>query len=367
VERLAEIFNRSDGAAVKLGLNAVELCWETRRQPLHYEAQVRTVKHFELRKMEIPVKLNGQRQKVKVVFAKPEDLKFVAQWKTALGEDQNPYRVDTVDFAQLAVKRYEASRGTGIYANTLSDISDHIQTNPKVEVAAFILLKCTWYGVSDVIGYCHFRRTWSNKIILDYLGAHPNIAKEPENATHKVRGVGTAICYFVAQVLKQENCPALWGEATPLSANYYQGLFDLENVEDLIFAPKEKVIAFVEEVERKWANEDLNGMQPDDKFDELEIENPPFVGSKTAVFSPSKRLAFRFLNLPYHKQVEIALALRLVKSGGHALTREELAALVFKSAREKGKLAELWNLVQREYQEETEEENPFEAKVVTKK
>jgi hypothetical protein len=317
--------------------------------------------------MEIPVNLNGQREKVKVIFAKAEDLKFVAQWETALGDDQNPYRVDTVDFARLAVKRYEASKETGIYANALTDISDHVQTNPKVEVAAFILLKCNWYVGTDVIGYCHFRRTWSNKIILDYLGAHPNIAKEPENATHKVRGVGKAICYFAAQVLKQENCPALWGEATPLSANYYQGLFELEKVEDLIFAPKEKVIAFAEEVERKWAHEDAHGIQLDDKIDNLEIENPPFVGSKTAVFSPSKRLAFRFLNLAYHKQVEIALALRLVKPGGQALTREQLSALVFKTAREKGKLAELWNLVKKEYKDEVEEVNPFETKVVGKK
>ena len=330
-------------------------------------AEIRAIKRLEKCKMEIPVKLNGQRQKVKVVFAKAEDLMFVAQWKTALGDDQNPYRVDTVDFAQLAVKRYEASRGAGIYANTLGDFSDHVQTNPKIEVAAFILLKCSWYAGTDVIGYCHFRRTWSNKIILDYLGAHPHIAKEPENATHKVRGVGTTICYFAAQVLKQENCPALWGEATPLSANYYQGLFELEKVEDLIFAPKDKVIAFAEEVERKWANEDANGIQPDDKFDNLEIENPPFVGSKSAMFSPSKRLAFRFLNLAYHKQVEIALALHLVKSGGQALTREELSALVFKSAREKGKLAQLWNLVKKEFKDELEEENPFETKVVTRK
>jgi len=315
--------------------------------------------------MEIPVKLNGERQKVKVVFAKAEDLNFVTQWKMALGDDQNPYRVDTVDFAQLAVKRYEASRGTGIYANTLSDISDHVLTNPKVEVAAFVLLKCNWYPGSQVIGYCHFRRTWSNKIILDYLGAHPHIAKEHDNATHKVRGVGTAICYFAAQVLKQENCPALWGEATPLSAKYYQGLFELEKVEDLILASNEQVMAFAVEVETKWANEDDNGMQPDNKFDMLELENPPFVGSKTAVFSPSKRLAFRFLNLAYHKQVEIALRLRLIKTGGTALTRQELSALVFKNAREEGKLAELWNLVNKEYKDEVVEENPFETKVIT--
>jgi len=317
--------------------------------------------------MDIPVKLNGQTQKVKVIFAKPEDLKFVGEWKTALGEDQNPYRVDTVDFAQLAVKRYEASRGTGIYANTLSDISDHIKTNSKVEVGAFVLLKCNWYPGTETIGYCHFRRTWSNKIILDYLGAHPHIAKELENATHKVRGVGKAICYFAGQVLKQENCPAMWGEATPLSANYYQGLFDLEQVEDLIFAPKEKVVAFMDEVERNWADEEKNGAQPEDKFDKLEIENPPFVGSKTAMFSQSKRLAFRFWNLAYHKQVEIALALRLIKTGGEPLTREQLAELVFKSAREKGKLAELWKLVKKEYADDVDEENPFEAKAVTTK
>jgi len=317
--------------------------------------------------MEIPVKLNGQREKVKIVFAKPGDLKFVAQWKKALGDDQNPHRVDTVDFARLAVKRYEASKVTGIYANALSDITDHVQTNPKVEVAAFILLKCNWFPGSEVIGFCHFRRTWSNKVILDYLGAHPHIAKELDNSTHKVRGVGIAICYFAAQVLKQENCPAIWGEATPLSAKYYQGVFDLDQVEDLIFAPKEKVVAFAQEAEQKWASEDANGAQVDDKFDTLEIENPPFVGNKTAVFSSSKRLAFWFLNLTYDKQVEIALALNLVEPDGPALTREELASLVFKSAKEKGKLGELWNLVRKQNNDEVDEENPFETKVVKKK
>jgi hypothetical protein len=322
--------------------------------------------------MQIPVKLNGQRQTVRVVFAKPEDLNFVTEWKAALGDDQNPFRVDTVEFAHMAVKRYEASRETGIYANHLKDISDHVLTNPKVEVGAFILLKCGWYPGSEIIGFCHFRRTWSNKIILDYLGAHPHIAKEHDNATHKVRGVGLAICYFAAQVLKQENCPAIWGEATPLSANYYQGLFELEKVEDLIFAPREKVLTFAEELEQKWAawsTEDGNSANPDaalDRIYNLEIENPPFVGSKTAVFSPSKRLAFRFLNLPYHKQMEIASALSLIKSGGSPSTREELATIVFKGAREKGNLGELWSLVKAEYPDEPEEDNPFEARIVTK-
>ncbi len=196
-------------------------------------------------------------------------------------------------------------------------------------------------------------------------------SKEHQNATHKDRGVGLAICYFAAQVLKQENCPAIWGEATPLSANYYQEVFELEKVEDLIFAPKEKVIAFAEGLERKWlawSAEDESTAKPDEKLDRiynLEIDNPPFVGSKTAVFSPSKRLAFRFLNLPYHKQMEIALALSLLETGSSALTREQLATIVFKGAREKGKLGELWSLVKAESQDEADEENPFEARIVT--
>jgi hypothetical protein len=317
--------------------------------------------------MEIPVKLNGDRQKVKVVFAKPEDFKFVAEWQTAIGDDQSRKRLDAVEFARLAVKKYEATRESGIYANSLSDISDHVLNNPKEEVGAFVLLKCDWYQGTKVIGFCHFRRSWSNKIILDYLGAHPNIAKEAEDATHRVRGVGKAICYYVTQVLKQENCPAIWGETTPLSAIFYAGTFELERVEDLLYVTKDKVLAFAEKAEKKWADEDANGIQSDDEIDKLEIENPPFVGSKLAVFSPQKRLAFRFLKLGYHKQMEVAHKLNLIKAGGPPLTRDQLASRVFQSARENGKLAELWDLVTTEYGDTVQEDNPFEAKAITKK
>ena len=317
--------------------------------------------------MEIRVKLNGERRTIKVVFAKPADFKFVAEWQNALGDDQSRKRKDAVEFARLAVKKFEANRESGIYANSLSDISDHVLNNPKEEVGAFVILKCDWYHGTEVVGFCHFRRSWANKIILDYLGAHPHIAKEADDETHKVRGVGKAICYYIAQVLKQENCPAVWGETTPLSAIFYAGAFELENVDDLLNIPKEKVSAFAEKVEKKWADEDANGIQSDDEIDKLEIENPPFVGSKLAVFNPQKRLAFRFLNLGYHKQMEIAQTLHLIRAGGAALTRDQLASQVFTSAKDKGKLAELWDLVKKEYGDAIQEENPFETKPITKK
>ena len=313
--------------------------------------------------MEIPVEFNGKREKAKGSFAQPADFGFAETWRKSLGDDQNPLRVDSVAFAQLAIKRFEASSALGIYANSLTDFNDHIASNPKIEVGGFIVLRGVWFPDSEIIGFSHFRRTWCNKIILDYLGAHPFIVRPKEDSTHKVRGVGVALLYFITQIVKQENCTALWGEATSSSASFYQYIFKLERVEDLIFAPRENLIAFGEEREQEWstASEIIAAAnQPLDKLYALEVENPPFVGSKTAVFNPSKRLAYRFLKLPIHKQKEIAKNLHFVKGNASALSREELAEAVFKGARENGNLSGLWTLVETEYGGGTPEENPFE-------
>ena len=66
--------------------------------------------------MELNLKLNGKREKAKVSFAQPGDFGFAETWRQALGDDQNPLRNDAVDFAHLALKRFEASAGLGIYA-----------------------------------------------------------------------------------------------------------------------------------------------------------------------------------------------------------------------------------------------------------
>lgn len=314
--------------------------------------------------MDVTLELNGKKKQAKIFFAQHSDFAFAANWRAAIGTDQNPFRTDTVDYAELAVKRYEASFDLGIYANSLADFTDHIACDSKVEVGGFVVLKCDWFPGSEVIGFSHFRRSWCNKIILDYLGAHPFIVRPKEESTVTVRGVGAALVYFVAQVLKKENCPALWGEATSSSAAYYNKIFKLKNVEDLILAPRQNVIDFIEKCEREWAavSEVIAApQQPLDEIYALEIENPPFVGSKTAVFSPSKRLAFRFLKLAYHKQMEIAKTLQFVKADAAAIPRDDLAQLVFKGARARGQLAALWVEVEKGYSDGPVEENPFET------
>src|SRR5258708_37610547 len=152
----------------------------------------------------------GKKTRPRVSFAQPVDFAFARHWREGIGPDQNPYRADTVDYAELAVKRYEASFNMGIYANSLTDFTDHIASNPNIEVAGFVVLRCDWFPGAEIIGFGHFRRSWCNKIILDYLGTHPFIIRPNEDATIKVRGVGVALVYFISQVLKNENCPALW-------------------------------------------------------------------------------------------------------------------------------------------------------------
>lgn len=312
--------------------------------------------------MEVTVKLDGKKMQAKVCFAKQEDFSFAEGWVKSIGDDQNPIRTDTVEYAQLAVKKYEAAFGTDIYAKTLQDFDDHILSNPKVEVGGFVVLRCDWYPGAKIIGFAHFRRTWSNKIVLDYLGTHPLIARPFNENEAKVGGVGVALLYFIGQLLKRQNCQTLWGEATSLSASYYQKVFGLEGVEDLIVAPRENVIRFLEECERDWSAESDDMAAASDLLAQayaLESENPPFVGSKMVVFNQSKRLAYRYLKLPYHRQVEIAKALDFVKDAAIPLIKEELARIVFKQAREKGRLAELWDLVEAGHNDGSSEENPF--------
>jgi|ERR1039458_4040186 hypothetical protein len=65
------------------------------------------------------------------------------------------------------------------YVSRVGDIADHIANDRRCEVACFVLLKCECFPDSEVIGICHFRRTWCNNIVLDYLAGHPFIVRPP--------------------------------------------------------------------------------------------------------------------------------------------------------------------------------------------
>jgi hypothetical protein len=61
--------------------------------------------------------------------------------------------------------------------------------------------------------------------------------------------------------------------------------------------------------------------------------------------------------------VEIAKALHIINGDAADISRDALAQIVFKGAREKGILSTLWNLVAKEHGSDKSEENPFDTTI----
>jgi hypothetical protein len=132
--------------------------------------------------------------------------------------------------------------------------------------------------------------------VLDYLASHPFIVRPPDSYPAVVRGVGTALLYFLCSVAKRYGCDAVWGEATQGSCGFYRQVLKLDSVKDLIYAPSEKFLSFIDRTDanrREGATTAATSAR--EEIYAVEVENPPFVGSKTAVFNPARRLAYRFL------------------------------------------------------------------------
>ena len=309
--------------------------------------------------MELSVKLNGEYKQVTVVYATTPDFDFIEQWRSVLGKDLHPHRRDSVDFADLTKYKFIANSTNQPYAGSLEEFQEHITNNPRVEVACMVYLKCDWYPGCQTIGLSHFRRTWTNRIVLDYLCAHPFVTKAEKDSTHVVNGAGVALLYFVAQVAKHYKCDMIWGEATQNSCGYYEHVLKLKDVRDLIIAPEEKYLAFCDKMDKAWA-----GPKPSEVLEELykaEEDHPPFVGNKTSVHSASHTLVIHFLELPFDKQREVASAIGFIPP--NLLESDaELFHRVLQHAQDSGKVAALWTAVESRHPMGAVGSNPFAGK-----
>jgi hypothetical protein len=99
-----------------------------------------------------------------------------------------------------------------------------------------------------------------------------------------------------------------------------------------------------------------------DQIYNLEVENPPLAGNKSAVFAPPRKLAYHFLDLPYHVQMEIAQALALLRDEDKDQLDAELFRRFFRRAAESGKLPDLWSEVEKHHPDGERDTNPFSRK-----
>ena len=315
-----------------------------------------------LKTTELPLELNGKRVTGNIKFAEQKDFGFLNEWREKVGDDPNPFRVDTVDLAGLAVTRFLEQSGMVPYARSIGDIGDHIIHNPKSEVACFLLLTCGWFPDSSVIGLIHFRRTWCNSIVLDYLAVHPFITKPPDGYPHRVNGTGLSLLYFLSRVAEKYASDHIWGEATQISCGFYKRYLSLGVAEDLILAPRSKFVEFAEGLDQRWQGKSETMKVDDVKLEEaykLEEDNPPLVGNKFAVFNPPRKLVYHFLELAKHDQLEIAGTLGLLAAEDEDLQDDQLFRNIFRRARELGKLADLWTAVEKRHPNGEPDKNPF--------
>ena len=311
---------------------------------------------------DVSVKLNGVRCAAQVVFADHRDLGFIDVWRDKLGADTDAIRRDALDLAQLAIDTFLAhSRVQQIYVGSVEEIAAQSKADEHCELAGFVLMKCDWFPDSEVIGICHFRRSWCNNIILDYLAAYPFAAKPPEGYPNVIKGVGSALLWFISDVARRCGCGRIWGEATHSSRSYYQDMFELNAVEDLILAPPDNYTVCANWDLRWRAEGDPITMNTEivDKLYEAEAEHPPLIGKRSFVVSPSRKLAYHFLELPWHVQKQIARTFGLPKEGDEGLQDDFLFRVLFRQATETGKLADLWNEVETKHPKGRPEENPF--------
>lgn len=73
----------------------------------------------------------------------------------------------------------------------------------------------------------------------------------------------------------------------------------------------------------------------------------------------ARRLVYRYLELAHVVQVELSKRLELVEPGDDINNSIELAKLVFKRAKDQGKLAQLWDEVFNRYTEGNPGPNPY--------
>jgi hypothetical protein len=311
--------------------------------------------------MEVALELNGTPKTARVVFAVRDDLAFIQGWREKLGHDINPYRKDAVDFAALAIQRFEADSEVGQpYVQSVSDILDHVSHDPQCEVAGFLLLTSDWFPDSNVLGICHFRRTFCNNIVLDYLAGHPFTVRPPENYQYSVRGVGTALMCVLSTVAVSLGCAYIWGEATSISRKFYRRVFRLDSIEDLILVPKS---SFTEcaRLDLSWQKTKDATMKPEtiEEIYKIEEANPPLVGNRTLMTGPRRQLVNHFLDLPRYVQDEIAKTLGLLTDGDENVLEIEWCPELFRRATQEGKLAQLWDEVEKRHEDGEPEKKPF--------
>ena len=189
--------------------------------------------------MEVTLELNGKKEGKDFLCPVRPISSSWQRWKESIGNDQNPVRTITVDFAELAVKPVRSVfRSRHLCEKAWPDFSDHIASNPKVEVGAFVVMRCNWFPGS---GNHRFQPLPQNVVEQN----HSRLPREPpldcaarRTTQHTGSRRGCGVCSILSpRCCCRRNAPRFGGGDEFVRLLLPEG-FSLDRVEDLILAPR---------------------------------------------------------------------------------------------------------------------------------
>lgn len=128
---------------------------------------------------------------------------------------------DSLEYLYSASSKWTLYDRMNRVVRSPDELVKNVQDEPKGEFLAVLTVSSEAILDGKMLGFCQFRRTWSNNVVFDYLAIHPLLlTKEPP-----VKGVGTALLAALAQVVKAVKANRVWAETSEASVGFYSWLF----------------------------------------------------------------------------------------------------------------------------------------------
>lgn len=179
--------------------------------------------------MRFQVLVDGEPRPVELTFGGEKDLALVSRWRAPAVVAGHPAVRDTLEFAQLASKRWRYYRRSIATATSIASFKSIIARGPQAEVSLLLLVRADWFARSRILGLAQCRRTYCHHLVIEFLSVHPAIVG---GASPRVRGVGAGILFSLAELAGSVGVPLIWGEATAHSAAFYAKTCRIRKVQD---------------------------------------------------------------------------------------------------------------------------------------
>ena len=194
----------------------------------------------------------GGERAIEIVFGHPGDTEKLRRWRIPKDHPAPDIARDAMEFGKLAGKRWRYYRHHDDAAPSLSELISRIENRPQAEIGFLLVAKSTWKPAPAILGLAWCRRTWCNHIVLDFLAAHPTTV----GTVRGYAGVGTALLYSLAAVAGEIGSLLVWGEATSLSASFYQKVLGGTPIHDHFFIREDSLARMREELNLRSSQRD---------------------------------------------------------------------------------------------------------------